>query len=767
MQAANDATLTAAVSGTTRRPVSRLLVDWNRTGLYDHPLSDVSSWVSAVSVDRALTGGLPAEASQVAGYASAELTATLGGTHPDTGSSALDTLAPYRTSSALPKVIVGCPVRWEVGFAGTTLVRQFTGYLRSMSADSGSREVRIAALDPADRLRAPITLPAYGLHRDEVLRSGHRFLVNPQWVIDYCLRRNGIYASPPAHPAAQISCTGHGAYAAEVGRNAVPRGTVGITIPGDQSWWVPGPPQFAPMTASRGVWETGHGAYQEFFTRESFRPIPGTGVGIGAWVKVGTGMTDVPGGGSRKLFELMPLVDHDAFRFQVWAFSDGKIGAYVWDSIGGFQGSGAVATGADGWRYIGVHWRIISSTQVTISWRRDGGTLVGTYTIPALRSAFAQAMQMTAWTSRAWCNMHVWYDGGVPSAPWPGETHTSQAAIDPGLNELLYLPDVVAEDSWDVCKEVAQAEYANVGFREDGAFFFAIGGWSIGDPTTVEAEVTADRSLLDAASEITTDSIRNVVTTDTTPSYLTFAGSIIDSKNKLDFESPVGIWVFDVPLPHGAIGTTTQTIPQIPSASWSAAYLWGYVAVRSDLEAEEIPTGQITVTYAQVGDRLGRIQVRNYSEYPARFCTTGGSPALRVQGWSLSAEPKRVERFEATGSIAEHRPRAYPIAASQWRQQPAPLRTVAGGLLAQLANPVPIIKDIEVVGDPRLQLGDTVRMIDPAGQGSLRATVVKVRLRFDRKLTSVLTIRPVAPPGLGILDDPELGLLDSTLIMAP
>lgn len=777
MQLAADLDLAAALAAPERDMFrAKLLVDWGGDGTFTHPLSDVSGWCTEMPrVSRALTGGLPVEASQIEGSVAASLTATLRGevvtaAYPD-GLDALVAFSAHREDSPLWRVpTLGVGVRFDAGVVtdvGVRWVRRFTGTVRSLRVSSSDREVTLAALDPADGLRAPITLPAYGLNRTEVLRSGHRFLVNPQWTIDFVLRRNGIYASPPAHPAAQISCTGHGAYAAEAGRNAVPRGTVGITIPADQSWWVPGSPQFG-MLASRGVWSSTHAAYQEFFSREPFQPRSGTGVGLGAWIKIGTGMSDLTGGDTYKvLFHLMPLVDHDAFRFELGIFSDGKIGAYVWDSIGGFKGS-SVTPGADAWRYVGVHWQFISSTQVTIRWRIDGTTYSGTYAIPALRSAFAQAVQMTAWTCRAWSNLHVWYDGAAPAAPWPGESHTSQATIAAGLNEMFHLPDVVTEDSWKIVKEVGEAEYALCGFDEWGEFYFAPRGWVTTDPGTVEAEITADRALIDLASEVTIDSVRNVVTTETAPRALTFNNAIIDSKDKLDFESPVGVWEFDVALPHGAIGTTTQTIPQLVTAQWSDAVLWGYVAVRADLESEEIAAGSITVTYVQVGDRLGRIRVANYSQYPVRFCTTSGSAALRVQGWALRDEPVVLETYRNEGSISKYKgERAFPIPASRWRQQPAPLREVAGGLLAQLSLAVPVIEGLSALHDPRRQLGDTVRLRDPAGiAADLRATIVKIN-PGSSDVTDSLAVRPIGPPGYGLVGDPELGIVGQTLVVAP
>lgn len=752
--------LSQAVDDALRVPLVSLVADWDRTGI--HPLADLSGVATEVSIERSATGDLPDQIGLVEGPVSAELSATLAGEFTD-GTTVNSQLAPYRDDSQLWLTpILGAPVTCSMGFGtdtGPQLVEQFTGQVRSLRVDSASRSVSMTALDPADLLRAPITLPALAMDLSEALNNNHKFYIRPQAVIDFILRKNNIYASPPSHDDAQISCTGHGWLGAETGRSAVPRGAA-ITI-ADDAWWTDGP--FG-MLAVRGVW-AGNSTYQEFFSREQYTPVAGNGIGMSAWIHLGKGM-GVPTGEYRSMFQLFPLVDHAAFSFEMGVWGDGAIGAYI-ESAGYAGTSQSVSTQA-GWMYVGIHWQHLSTGQTRIRWRQNATTTQFDVTTPAMTSTVAPYLQVTAWMiGRSWSNFQVWYDYDPPTT-WPGETHTPQATLDPGLNLLTHLPDVVNADGWDTIKDIAGAEYGLAGFDASGVFAFRQRTTAT-DPTSVEKTITADRALIDLATETSTDSVCNVVTTETTAGYLDFNTKIVESKDDQQWQTPVGISTYDVPLEWGAIGTTTQQIPQIASSLWNDTYLWGFVVVRADLPDTELPAPSgVTVLFTMASDRLGQLTVRNFSSYPVRFATPSGSPALRVQGWSLVEDPAQLAEVRSDGSVELYGERALAISSSPWRQIQAPLREVSGGILATLANPVPSLDEIQVVGDPRVGIGDTVRLVDPQGHGSMRATVVKIRRSFaDGKITDSIGLRPVNPPGLGILDDTELGILDDTLILAP
>ncbi len=775
MQIPGDAAFTDAVGAPLRRPVARLRADWDRDGLFANARSDLTAVLSEVTVQRSLTGDLPDAVTLIEGYASAELTATLEGAWAD-AQTAFATLSPYREDSPFyQRPTLGVPVEADFGFAGGVLVRQFTGQIRSLRPDSRSRRVALTTLDPADRLRALVSLPVYGIYKKDLTRYGRAgvpWSTNSTWVIDYILRRNGVFHAPAPRSDAILSVTQNGGLAAEVGfANDVPKNPWkgfydGVSI------WTAGP--FGGL-AGPGQWDQpAPVTYQNYYCSQQVRLLPGVGFGMSLWAYVGTGANG-DGTLSKILFEVVPSANQSGGLYtDYYRLSGSNTGRFsVQVNSAGLAAQtfffGVAQSAA--WRYVSVHVKVNANSTVTLTCRADGTSTVFTANItPSHRSLtwLPLARVLTYFPARS-ANIQVWLAGAAPTT-YPDETFVSQAALTRGANELDFLPDVQLAESWSLLQDVAGAEYAVVGFDEFGVFFFRPRSITT-DPSTVEREITADRSLIDLAGEVNIDTVRNVIGITAQDGFFGEYVAVIDAKDPREFESPVGVWTFNVTLPPLTIGPTDQAIPAVTAAQWQAmTYVWGFVAVQAADPTIEVSAG-VSVEYVHTGGSTGQVIVRNYSEFPVRFqlpSATGGQGALRVAGYRVELANEQVETVRSDGSIAAYGERGLPLGASVWRQRIEPLRDIAGGVLATLANPLPVVAGVPVVSDPRLQLGDTVRLVDPTGQGSLRATVVDINRSLDTGgLTERIGVRPVAPPGLGILDDPELGLLDSTLIMAP
>jgi hypothetical protein len=750
---------TTAVTAGRRVPVVVVRADWDHDG-YHSPLTDLTGVVTAVTIDRAAVGDLPDEASLIEGTTIAQATVVLEGEFGD--STVFEVLAPYRSDSPLYRSpVLTTPVTVSAGFltsTGPVLFPQLTGHIRAIKPVSGDRTVEVTVLDPADQLRAPITLPAYGMARSDYLASNHKFYINSQAVIDYILRKNGVYASVAPHPDAQIACTGHGWFAAEQGRNAVPRGIAGV-ITSDQ-WWVPGP---FDLLAVRGVW-SGNAAYTEFFAREPYTPVPGTGVGMAAWVKFGNDLP-VPAGENRLVFQLLPLNNNAAFQFNMRVFADGGFGGFI--SVNGVETGFAqpVATPAT-WMYLGLHFQHNTDGTTSIRYRQNRDTTGGSVTTPILGSPTAPYMQCTAWTYVGWSDFHCWYSYDPPDdSAWPGETPVLAADLDPGLNLMTHLPDVVNADSWKLISEVAAAEYGLVGFDAAGRFFFRSRNSATIAQASIEENITTGRALIDLVTNTTTDAVRNIITTETSAGFMTYNNVIYESPGASQFDTPQGTSVYQVPLPYSAIGPSTQEIPQQLTGSWGPSILWGYVAVQATNPTVEIDVADdLSVLFTMTGDRTGKLTVRNNTAFVVRFATVSGEPALRVVGWQLDPTPVAVEYTASQGSVETYGLRMLPVTASPWRQLLSSMRPVALRLLAELAWPVPVIDQVTAVGDPAREVGDTVQLVDPGGHGSIRATVVKISRSVSAQgVVDTLTVRPFGPPGVFLLDDPITGVLDSTV----
>lgn len=757
-----DDPLSIAVAAGRRHPIWQLTADWDRDG-YLSPLADLTDVVSAINIDRSAVGDLPGEVSLIEGTTIAQATITLEG---DLGSQGIfEALAPYRADSPLYRTdVVNTPATVAIGMVTSTgpeLLTQLVGNIRSIKPDSGARTVELTMLDPADQVRAPITLPAYGMDRDLYLTQNHKFYVNTQAVIDYILRKNGIYASTAPHPNAQVSCTGHGWLAAELGRSSVPRGPASVID--DDTWWVPGP---FDMLAVRGIWSdptAGNYPFQDFYTQAPHVPVAGNGVGVAAWLRVGNDMTDVTASTNRLIFKMFPLVDENEVQLTLGINSTGALRGSVWFN-GVETAFSATNTQPTQWMYCALHFQHMSTGVTRVRFRINGATSFGDITTPVFVSPPSPFMRASALFFRDWSNFHVWYDPNPPVGAWPGETPLLQADIDVGLNQLTHLPDIVNADSWQLITEVTAAEYGLCGFTETGRPYFRARDAATVALTSVEEQITADRALIDLVTETSADSVRNVISTETSAAFMDFQNVVFESQVNSQFDTPTGTSTYQVQLPYGAVGTATQEIPQILDANWGSQFLWGYVAVQAPPgnPAVEIDIADdLTVQFTMTGDRTGTLTVRNNTAHRVRFATVSGQPALRVQGWLLEATPVAVEYSGSQGSVDTFGTRLLAIGSSPWRQLLSSMRPVAVRLLAQLAWPVPVVDQFTALGNPARRVGDTVRVVDPAGHGSIKATLTKIGRRIsDQGFVDTITVRPVGPPGILILDDPEFGILD-------
>jgi hypothetical protein len=743
--------LGVALDSADQTIVTDLYADWDRTG-NTHPLAYLTDACSDLTIDRSATGDLPIEAGLVEGYASAQLTAVLDGTFSDGVTQAVDALAPYRSDSALYQMaLLNAPLTCDMGAntdQGPQLVPQFTGQVRSIRVDSAQRSAEIIAADPAERLRAPITLPAYGIYEITLNSQTNKLAVRTQAIIDFVLRKNGIYASPPAHPQAQISCTGHGWLAAETGVGGANFGAlVAIT---DDAWWVPGP--FG-MLAVRGIFGANSNFPQVFSAREQYSPAAGSGIGMAAWVRVGNdlGLPII----QQRLFSLRPCVD-TSYQISMDFIGDGRLTGVIEGPTTSFAFAQPISTPTQ-WMYVALHFQHIAGGTTKITFRQNGVSTSGTNTTPVMNAAVAPFLTAAANLSCLdWSNFHVWYDPNPPVGAWPGEIHTSQASVDAGLNLMPILPDVANADSWTVIKDAAAAEYGLVGFDELGQFFFKSRDHAT-DPTSVEKTVTADTSLLTLAATNSIDSVRNVITTDTTATYLNF-GVSFQATDINEFDSQVGTTVFAVPLDYGMI---VERPPQILVAKTTASWdflmsnngsVEGYVAVRADSPTTEVTSG-ITVIYFAAADRLGWIVVYNTSGFAVQFATTTGNPALGVMGFTpnkgfdANLTSTVFQQFSDAGSVGVYGQRLLQIPSSPYRQLQAPLEAVAHTLLSELSMPIPVLDQITINGDPRLKLGDTVKLVDPLTNGTILASVVQITRKLSGgQLMDTLSVRPVSPP---------------------
>lgn len=744
MQIPTDAEFAAAVEAAERAPRAQLTADWGRDGSFSHALANLSTVVDDITVERSLTGDLPNETTLVEGYASARLTAHLSGQRAEDPRDIARLLSPFRADSPLARQPpVGIPVRWDIGLAtasGTRLLRQFTGATRRIDLSAAGRMIEIEALDAAERLRVAVTLPLFAKLVDAYYnRVDQPYIAytNTQWVIDYVLRRNGIYFSPPPRSGCIFALTGHGSLAPDVGRGtrAIPGRNTNNSpsfIPGRYGLAINGSPQItggAKYYTSGGVFTITSGHVIEFY------------------VRAGGANTFPPG-----VTEALPITiassryRQDGTSIALHITTTGQLLARIYSSntLTGTL-TGPKINGPAAWHSVGLWLDYDRNTDVLSSrWHLDG-----------ILTPF-QAATHDIITTAAGFRSEVVVASHLPlqciqlsSAPEPpgnwGTEHVSQCDLDTGLNWIVGLPDIVNADSWEVIKTAAAAEYGLVGFGEDGRFSFR-------NRDTVRQQqaaapgrtLTAAVSLSDLRVSTSIDSVRNEVAATTTP--------------RLETLIPVIAWQATTPdefnVAANAILERVVSMgrrAKVPSADllsyhpndWSDTFpTWGYCA--TNLNTGAYVTANVTVRIVASDNEMDlTITIVNRNTFPIRFAV-GNRAALRIQADDVFEDRKTASFWTNPASAQKWGRRVLSLPDNPFRQLPAPVGAVATSLLTDLAEPAPVLAEVPVTGDPRTQLGDLVTIHDPDGLGGpIKGSVIGIRrtLSTTGGLADFLTVR--------------------------
>lgn len=763
MQLADDVALADAIDGAERKIRWRLLVDWNRDGLYRHPLSDLSAFLDDIDADRDLASDLPAEVGLLQGAASAELNVRLAGAARVTEAGVLDVtgremsiaklLSPYRSDSPLYGVTkLGCEIRFEVGLmssVGEKIIRQFTGKIRKVDVDRSTGRATISALDGSEAFRRPITLGRGAMSLKEFNKHKHDprkhpFYINSQLVIDQIARHNGYYASPPSHPTSIYAMTCHGGFAAEMGETRTPVGRTTTTY--TPPYWKPGAHELLAPTGTWSQYATIPG-----LATSHYQAWEGTGLAMSAYVYWPGSVT-----GGTTTVDVLEAELGTGILFVLTVSNAGTVRARF--KKGATTSSGPEMDLVPGWNSVGGYLQFEQHTAlnggpVEIHTYAGGLSSSNRFTsyggVPAVgdddwhrsvRTAYRTAVGVTNWSL-----FLVSPSNDLTAGDWlpaPADfVPTSSIAI--GLNELAYVPDTAFEDSWSLLQDVVSAEAGLCGFTEDGFFFFRNRTMANAD-TTVRKVISNLRALKSLSITSSADGVRNVVTVTSQDGFMGSETTIWEPEDPAQLDSDPGETIFDIELEPNSYTSLDSRIPARTQEQWQdteTEVIKGFVAVRVDDNEVEV-TSQVRAWFAQTGPRIGELLIDNDKSYPVRFAlptaedsdpeVESTSAAFRISGYELVEGAEQVVAYRDESSIALHGERTLALPKTVWLQSKASGQVIAESILEFTDEPRPLLQDIPVVGDPRVQLGDLVQVSDPDGLGVINGYVVKINRRLSR-----------------------------------
>lgn len=786
----------AAILSTERAFRARIIVDWNQNGLYDHPLSDMSSFVQSVNTDRALEGSAPEEILLVEGSSAAKITVVLGGEYDDQLLSNL--FSPYNASSPFfKKPTVGVELKYSLivdSALGQYEYPQFVGKLRTVTPDRASGTVEFTGFDRAEELRKPVLFPPFAVDDWWATTNGRRKAqeLDSSWFIDHCIRQCDTSPTPwrptyreemgvadDGRDGTQLWVSGTGAHLPSVGwstRTFVtqypPVESLGIEMYSRNS--VPHPdspePSLKPMSFNSTTSATGDHRYW-CADRDQINPaslhvftfsLLGDGTDATWWrTQSSVTLSVVYIGGD---YALRIVVGNG----QLWTIRE-KI-----DSVGGVVSTvtSAKVNVPSGRSLVrcSVIWDLTSQSGSTYYLSADENTLGFTSIGAGLGSGIAETSVLKGFAALYHGASYVDFCysvrdsfGLTPAQALlnGGREATYAAVLDSGLQKLSYVPVKRGEDAWEVIKDVAASEQGSVFWDENGVFRF----WNYSRILSLQDTVVRTFSLDDLSQlSVTnsTDSIRNVWSVESIKARSVY-GILYNGSNADEFYVPNNT---EAKIRLGLDGVVAADPSRLQKYSSSAGVsglaqfqdttLHGYVIEFLDggTWAEKDASPSLNIYCRCYYDAAGNLVVRitNTTGYPIRL------KSIHIGGNIVSKYDPVVTVLRDNDSVGLYGSRNYKLD-GDWIQDGYSATRIRETLMSRTLNPIPTTDSITVAGDPRVQLADTVKFSDPDGFGTdLKVQVVGIGRNFsiDNGLEDTYTVQLIStdayvPP----ITDPE------------
>ncbi|MEU1018065.1 hypothetical protein ABZ383_02525 [Streptomyces sp. NPDC005900] len=744
MRPASSALLSALQSG------ERQLAQTVRLGGAEMA-AQVQSW----TLEQSYSTDLPTAMRAYSGSSSAQLSLSLGGINGRPAPALYGPWAPRATGDVVrpgQSVVHG----WGLG---DQVVPTFRGSVRARSAQSGTDTVSITALDGAERLRQPASLPrpSGGIDPDTPFGSDTNWVASPTWCVDHLLRRAGIHTCPPPRKEALLYASMHGGAAANIGFLK--------SLSGDWSAW---PKTNAPWECSVQGAANGTTRAEYAPQKRSVNRHHSEGFFFEAWVD-NTGVTT----GSRSLDISLSWVRGSAAPVYTTmrvdfsdvgtiAFSNGTDPALTTNPS---VQSPVVDMYQYGRFYFGM-WIKFSSTGVATA-EAILGFPDGTEQIIKLGSA-GSAIPASAMGNVilriGGLRVEALQVSQLPKSPANLADATQAgkwkraARLDEPIIPLRVIP-VVSGSAWEVITSIAKATLSTAAFDGDGVFHWRNGSRWATAPTTPDLTVTSARDIASLTITEEIDACRNhcsvkwanwsrvkankATTKKASPSAREIAagGSYTMSwtigDDELDTSPP---FTFDDSAPDCIRFSTERA---------GAGVVYGAVEVQVTREA-----GTLVLEMYNRSASVVWLTAKSLVSPPVTLLTpsvdSGASPSDHWSAaWNANSQKMYgIQEFEHDSG--------------GWVQDSRSASAVASVLRDAGAYPMPLLGDVEILPDPRIQLGDVIRVIDSTGASlDTLAWIIGIRTSStDGSVRQTLTLRATSyngtPLDAGLKPDPPV-----------
>jgi hypothetical protein len=322
--------------------------------------------------------------------------------------------------------------------------------------------------------------------------------------------------------------------------------------------------------------------------------------------------------------------------------------------------------------------------------------------------------------------------------------YVQNANLDYSTLELKANHDTSVRDAWGLVNEIGDTEFAARYFDEDGVFQYHTRNRLANTASqTVQRTIDGKTSIIDLKLSAGVDKVRNVVTANVEPVQISRNSVVLASTDTfvlpplqktritLQFQNPViSLWF----VQYGQAFTPVFPDNAFP---WPDSNYAGYglphgmVCVRTAQSGGSIsgipyPTvvqsdsGSVTLEFNNTSTQTlyivndGQVQTSagfSYSggQTAAQVMQYWGNPSIMLVGSMLVPQSNVPVTYTNSYSVTQYGTQALDLNDSQWLQDTGTAYGLTASVAGTLGQPVPVAS-ATIIGDPRLQLADRVKL---------------------------------------------------------
>ncbi|WP_432068236.1 hypothetical protein [Streptomyces sp. C10-9-1] len=323
----------------------------------------------------------------------------------------------------------------------------------------------------------------------------------------------------------------------------------------------------------------------------------------------------------------------------------------------------------------------------------------------------------------------------------------------------LRMIPVVTDSAWDAITQIAKATLATAEFDADGIFHWRSRTRWASTPSTTDLTVTSQREIASLTVNEEIDACRNNcsvkwhnwsrVKADKSTVKQAWNVHKIPPLGAYNISWTIGDDELDTPPPTTAITVGNDNIRFATADSDSAPAVHGQVEVSTTRED---------------GKLVLRMFNRGYTDVWLRG--KNGSPSVSMTTPSIDSGVNPSDCWSTyynTVSQEKYGVQSYQHDPGGWVQDSNSANTLASSLRNAGAFPAPLLSNVEVLPDPRIELGDVVRVQDSTGAAlNTLAWVVGIRTSGEAggTIRQTLTLRGTTyngvPADSGLTPDPPV-----------